>query len=44
MKFEFELQDLEADLTDRLKTQMSKFRADEKKRLDNLLLQRNRLQ
>ena len=37
-KFESELEDLEAHLNQRLKTQMSKFRADEQKRLDQLLL------
>jgi uncharacterized protein YeeX (DUF496 family) len=43
-QFESELEDMNADFTHRLKTQMSKFRADEQKRLDNLLLQRNKLQ
>ena len=41
--FKSELEDLEAHLNQRLKTQMSKFRADENRRLDQLLLERNKL-
>jgi hypothetical protein len=43
-QFESELEEMNADFTHRLKTQMSKFRADDQKRLDNLLLQKNKLQ
>ena len=42
-QFESELEDMKVEFTHRLKTQMSNFRADEQKRLDNILLQRNKL-